>query len=63
MEFSLPKQCVSFISTDGKELEKKGFELEGSGKNARHIKLRLKSELDPEIIEEMLVVVKNVLMR
>jgi len=46
-----------------KELKKKGFELEGSGKNARHIKLRSESALNPKIIEEMLVVVKNVLMR
>lgn len=42
-----------------KELKKRGFELEGSGKNARHLKLRTESELQPEIIEEMLVIVKN----
>lgn len=46
-----------------KELEKKGFEIEGSGKSARHIKVRSESDLQPEIIEEMLVIVKNELLR
>lgn len=45
------------------ELKKKGFEIEGSGKNARHIKLRTESDLHPEIIEKMLVIVKNQLLR
>lgn len=46
-----------------KELAKKGFEVEGSGKNARHIKLGSESDFNPKKIEEMLVVVKNELMK
>lgn len=42
-----------------KELKKRGFKLEGSGKNARHVKLRTESEFQSEIIVEMLVIVKN----
>jgi hypothetical protein len=46
-----------------KALKKKGYELEGSGKNVRHIKLRSEADLNPEIVEEMLVIVKKVRMR
>lgn len=46
-----------------KQLIKQGFEVEGSGKNARHIKFRSESDCRAEVIEEMLLVVKNELMR
>jgi hypothetical protein len=42
-----------------KELENRGFKLEGTGKNARHIKIRSESEFQPMIVEEMLAIVKN----
>lgn len=55
-----PTQSMCKLFFHGwKELNKQGFKLEGSGKNARHIKLRKESELQPEVIEEMLLIVKN----
>jgi hypothetical protein len=40
-------------------LRDQGFKLEGSGKNARHIKLRTESDYQSEVIQEMLNIVKN----
>lgn len=45
------------------ELKRRGFELEGSGKNARHIKLRTVSDYNPDEITEMLSIVKKVRMK
>lgn len=53
------KTMCKFYFHAWKELKKQGFKLEGSGKNARHVKLRKESEFQPEIIEEMLMIIKN----
>jgi hypothetical protein len=41
------------------ELKRKGYNLEGSGKNARHIKLRSLSDYDSDTLLEMLKIVKE----
>lgn len=37
-----------------KQLEEFGYRLEGSGKNARHIKIRSSEELDPDTVADMI---------
>ncbi len=42
-----------------KALIENGYKIEGSGKNARHIKLRMQSDCDPEVIKKMVIIVRN----
>ena len=42
------------------ELANRGYKLEGSGKNARHLKLRTGSDFHQNTIEEMLLIVKEI---
>ncbi len=40
-----------------RQLEEHGFRLEGSGKHARHVKLRPGEEPDPDVVAEMIGVI------
>lgn len=52
------KMCKVFFH-EWKALLENGYKLEGSGKNARHIKLRKLSDCDPEVLKEMVIIVRN----
>lgn len=47
------KMCRLFFH-GWKQLEESGYRLEGSGRNARHIKLRSSEELDPDAVADMI---------
>lgn len=42
-----------------KEIQKRGFKLEGSGKNARHVKFRVPSDVNPDDLIEMINIARN----
>lgn len=42
-----------------KQLEESGYRLEGSGKNVRHIKIRVPQELEPDEIAKMIQIAQS----